>query len=203
MQLNQIMIIPEIYKPLESLIIWDGAFSDRDIEEIISVGELLEFERGSNKGVIAVNEGVLNYDIRDTDITWIEPRENTEWLYRRMTEMCAKINDDKFQFDLTHFHPFQYGKYKKDGHYDWHTDSGPTLNEHRKLSFVLGLTDPDDYEGGELEINVNGHPDSAEIFKIKKGHLIVFPSYIPHKVRTVTAGERLTLVGWAVGPKFK
>lgn len=201
--MNRMTQIPELFFPLEQIAIWENGFDESDLESIISLGELCEF----SKGKVGSNENDITGDVvksvRDTDVVFIEPSENSHWLYKRMTELCAKINYDKFQFDLDAFQTLQYGKYKVDGHYKWHTDSGPNLQEHRKLSFVLGLSDPDDYEGGVLELNLSGDPDDTYEIRIKKGHLVVFPSYIPHRVTKVTEGERLTLVGWVVGPKFK
>ena len=43
-------------------------------------------------------------------------------------------------------------KYSKGGHYDWHVDLGPGMS-NRKLSCVVQLSDPSDYEGGELQMN--------------------------------------------------
>lgn len=201
--MNRMMQIPELFLPLEPIAIWDNGFDDTEIENIISIGELSEFSKGRVGTSDNDISGELNENIRDTDIIFIEPSEETQWLYTRMSEFCAKINYDKFQFDLHNFQPLQYGKYKVDGHYDWHVDCGPNLPEHRKLSFVLGLSDPDDYKGGVLELNLSGNAKKPHKIKLKKGHLVVFPSYIPHRVTKVTEGERLTLVGWAVGPKFK
>lgn len=192
--------IPNIHVPLEHFVVWQGGFSDDEIQKIIAIGELAEF----NKGHIGSGEdSKVSKEIRDTDITWIEPSEGTRWIYDRMAQLAAKINYDKFQFDLSHFQPLQYGKYKIDGHYNWHYDCGPNLPEHRKLSFVLGLSDPDDYEGGELQLNIHGDTEKAHSFKIRKGDLIVFPSYLGHRVTPVTSGNRITVVGWAIGPKFK
>jgi len=201
--MNNIMQIPDLFFPLEPIIIWDNGFDDKEIEKIISIGELSEFSKGKIGTDDFNTVGELNKEIRDTDIVFIEPSEDTHWLYKRMAELCAKINYDKFQFNLDNFQPLQYGKYKVNGHYDWHTDSGTNLSEHRKLSFVLGLSDIDDYKGGILELNLSGNAKKPHKLKLKKGRLVVFPSYIPHRVTKVTEGERLTLVGWVVGPKFK
>ena len=199
------MEIPNIFFPEESIAIWQQGFSDEDIDEIVSLGELMEFSKGKIGGGIDddMDSGVINKVIRDTEIVFIEPSDESHWLYKKMTESCAKVNFDKFKFDLDNFQPLQYAKYKVGGHYDWHTDSGPNLPEHRKLSFVLGLTDPSEYKGGVLELNLSGDSKNAHKLKIEKGHLVVFPSYIPHRVTKVTEGERLTLVGWAIGPKFR
>jgi PKHD-type hydroxylase len=192
--------IPEMHIALDNFIVYQNGFNEDELNKVISFGELAEFQ----KGEIGSGEGsVVLAETRETDITWIHPHPDTQWIYERMTNIAAKINHDKFQFDLSHFQPFQYGKYKTNGHYNWHFDSGPNLPEHRKLSFVLGLVDPDGYEGGEFNLNVNGDSNKAHIFKIRKGDLIVFPAFMGHRVSPVTSGERLTLTAWAIGPKFR
>ena len=194
--------VPKLHLPLEPFVIWENGFSPEEIDKIIALGELREFKKGTVGGN-SIGSQVSDMVIRNTDITWIESAEDTHWLYERLLQFVAQINHDKFQFDLHHIENLQYGKYKQDGHYTWHMDSGPNLPNHRKLSFVLGLSDPNSYEGGELQINVNGSCDAPHAMKIRKGDLIVFPSFMSHRVTPVTKGERMTLVTWAVGPKFK
>ena len=71
----------------------------------------------------------------------------------------------------------------------------------RKLSFVLQLSDPDDYEGGNLQLL-----DEAGLSYIaprKKGAIILFDSRTQHRVLKVTKGCRRSIVGWTVGPRWK
>ena len=69
--------------------------------------------------------------------------------------------------------------------------------QRRKISIVLQLSDPEEYEGGELEMFV-----SKDIQKIpkKKGAAVLFPSYCMHRVTPVTKGERRSIVLWVSGP---
>jgi len=193
--------IPHLHIPLEYMAVWRQGVNEKEIDDIIALGELAEFQKGSVGGQ-KINDSRINTDVRDTDIAWIHPDRSTEWLYERMKNLIARINYDKYQFDITTMQALQYGKYKADGHYDWHIDSGPNLPVHRKLTFILALSDVNSYEGGELLINMSGNPDNAHSIKIEKGDLVVFPSFVPHKVSPVTVGERITLVTWATGPKF-
>lgn len=187
--------------PMEPFVIWGGAFTSDECEQIKAVGELCEFTKAS------VGEGAPIHDeeIRDTDIVWIEPHADNHWIFERMNELVAKINFDKFQLDLDRFDGFQYSKYKVDGHYDWHTDVmlAPKNGLFRKLSLTVMLTEPDEYEGGEFMFNLNGDQAKADSAKVKKGDLVCFYSNIPHKVAPVTAGERITLVTWALGSKMR
>tara|TARA_B100000287_G_C20583006_1_gene761150 strand:- start:434 stop:1024 length:591 start_codon:yes stop_codon:yes gene_type:complete len=108
----------------------------------------------------------------------------------------------KYEFDIE-LYEFQILKYGPGGNFNWHCDYGiaPNKKVWRKLSLSVQLSDPKDYEGGELIIvdYVNRH---CQIPK-SKGASIVFDSRCPHKAEPVTKGERLVLVGWASGPKLR
>lgn len=193
--------IPELHQPLENMVIWQNGFNSEELDKVIAACELSEFNKGSVGG--GQTPQMVDANVRETDVTWVEQNAANGWIYQRMANLAARINADKFQFELSHFQPLQYGKYKPNGHYTWHYDSGPNLPEHRKLSFVVALSDPDSYEGGEFEINIKGNQDEPHSMKIRRGDMVVFPSYVAHRVVPVTSGERLTLTGWVVGPKFK
>ena len=74
------------------------------------------------------------------------------------------------------------------------------------MSSIISLSDKEEYEGGELEFcwiqegNYVVHV-CKELYK--KGAMVVFPSYIFHRVKPITKGERYSLVTWIVGEKFK
>ena len=57
-----------------------------------------------------------------------------------------------------------------------------------------------EYEGGELQLMNSANPITIQK---KKGHIVVFPSYMLHKVTPVTVGKRKSLVIWIAGPPFK
>jgi PKHD-type hydroxylase len=65
---------------------------------------------------------------------------------------------------------------------------------------VVQLSDPSEYEGGELRLHTSQEP---VIIRKEKGMVVCFPSYTLHEVTPVTRGERYTLVGWVHGPAFK
>lgn len=185
---------------IEQFVIWSGGYTDEECDSIVQFGELAEFKKGS----IGSTSSTTDLDVRDTDITWIQPTDDAKWIFERMNILAGKINFDKFQLDLDRFDGFQYSKYEINGHYNWHIDIN---QEHRhslfrKLSFSLLLTNPEEYEGGELLLNDKGNQDNAYSIKPKKGDLVVFYSHLPHKVAPVTSGTRLALVTWALGNKL-
>lgn len=86
------------------------------------------------------------------------------------------------------------------GHYDWHLDRGGLGIAPRKLSAVIQLSDPNEYEGGDLQLYVGSEPTNI---KKQKGLVVVFPSFVLHRVTPVTGGTRRSLVAWLSGPKFR
>ena len=68
----------------------------------------------------------------------------------------------------------------------------------RKISMTLLLSDPKDFKGGELEILGN-----KKRVDLKRGHAIFFASFIRHRVKPVTKGNRKSLVMWFGGPPLK
>ena len=107
-----------------------------------------------------------------------------------------------WNFDVWGYHDdFQYTKYYggDQGHYDWHMDLGPNMS-NRKLSCVIQLSDPSDYEGGELEFNLG-----YTILSVPKGKGVItfFPSFLLHRVTPVTKGTRISLVTWLCGANLR
>ena len=148
--------------------------------------------------------GAVNKEIRACKLAWMFPNKHTEWIYQRITDVVNQTNEEIFKFDLTKMETFQFTKYKEEesGFYDKHVDPmvGQYLPENRKLSLVVQLSDPDDYEGGDLCLYTGKDPT---IIEKKRGRVVFFPSYTLHEVKPVTKGTRYTLVGWVHGPAFK
>ena len=100
-----------------------------------------------------------------------------------------------FQEDLQHA---TYDAEMK-GHYDWHFDLGDEKASTRKLSVSVQLTDPSDYTGGTLEFMIHR---STIIPPAARGTVVIFPSYLTHRITPVTSGIRKSLVCWLHGPTF-
>lgn len=145
----------------------------------------------------------VSVDVRSSQIMWLGDEKKFEYLYKEMQSIITQINDHVYNYSLYGFECFQYSEYhaSESGHYDWHIDTSVRGGSHhiRKLSFSAGLNDESEYEGGELEFKLG--PESAG-YRLKKGQIIVFPSYLLHRVAPVTKGVRKTLVGWSRGPNF-
>ena len=151
---------------------------------------------------------------RDSNIVWL----NDEWIYKEILPYVRTANvNSGWNFDWDWSESCQFTIYRKGQFYDWHCDSwnkpyeqeGPMKGKVRKLSVTVTLTDPKEYTGGELEFDFrNTDPDKKRNIKkcteiLPKGSLVVFPSFVWHRVKPVTKGERNSLVIWNLGYPFK
>jgi PKHD-type hydroxylase len=175
---------------------WDKAFTPEECKKIIDYAE--QFEK-INAGISYKNE--LNSEIRESKVVWITPDHEINWVYQRLTDIITRLNQDYFRFDLFGFiEGFQFTEYNApSGHYGKHVDSmyNGTV---RKLSFVIQLSDPKEYKGGELQIHLGEEPT---VMKKEQGALVAFPSPTLHEVTAITKGRRYSLVGWITGKPFK
>jgi PKHD-type hydroxylase len=178
---------------------YNDVFTPEECEKIIAHGKkqpIIDAKVGGGD-----NKEVVDDKIRITKISWIEPDPEITWAYRKLVDATLGLNQQYFNFDLTGF--FEKLKfteyYAPDGFYKSHMDK--VFNSViRKLSVSVQLTDPKDYEGGELEVFSGPEP---EVMIKSRGAVIAFPSYILHQVKPVTKGQRFSLVGWTLGPNFK
>jgi Rps23 Pro-64 3,4-dihydroxylase Tpa1-like proline 4-hydroxylase len=113
------------------------------------------------------------------------------------------LNNKFWKYDLEDVFEFQLIKYDVGGNYNWHCDYGTAERPGliRKLSMSIQLTPPEEYHGGELSV-VNYQNTTINI-STDLATVVVFDSKLPHKVHPVVWGQRLSLVGWANGPRFR
>lgn len=149
-------------------------------------------------------KGQTAHDIRRAEIGWLDDIPDSAWVMDRMIGLVAKANRDGFGFDLTDFgESAQVARYgaERQGHFDWHSDIGAgNWAAKRKLTVVVQLSDPQDYEGGALELRPDSNLATAPR---ARGLATVFPSFVLHRVTPVTAGTRWSLTLWAHGPQFR
>jgi PKHD-type hydroxylase len=138
---------------------------------------------------------------RDSSIKWLEPNSKHSWIYDTLVHYIQEANSI-WKFDLhTVIDDIQYTEYEGGGnHYDWHVDIGPGSISHRKVSVIVQLSDPSEYKGGKLQINTGGQ---VKTIPQVKGSVVIFPSYLLHRVTPVTTGLRKSLVLWAGGGHYK
>jgi PKHD-type hydroxylase len=145
-----------------------------------------------------IGKGIHN-QIRESKVSYVNPAESSKWIFDKLEHILLDLNGD-YKFELSGFHEgFQVAEYSAPGgHYTWHNDIGTGAFSTRKLSMSVQLSDVGDYEGGELQFADSTSPAPKEI-----GSLIVFPSFLTHRVKPVTSGKRKSMVSWISGPAFK
>jgi PKHD-type hydroxylase len=172
----------------------DNLFTPEECAEIIRIGE----SKLLKKATIRDNTKIV--ETRDSQVSWLYG-EDVEFAFRRVTDAVLNINSQFFNFDLFGMaEGFQFTRYDApSGFYGMHIDKilDGTV---RKLSLTIQLSSPEDYEGGELVLQLGKEPD---IMPKELGKMIVFPSYVLHEVRPVTKGTRYSLVAWITGKPFK
>jgi PKHD-type hydroxylase len=177
---------------------WEGAFTDEEIEKIKEYAKTL----ATNTALVNTGEGPPLEQIRKTKVSWISNTPEASWIYDGMAGVASKLNAQYYNFDLYGFlEDMQFTIYEEtESHYTWHMDMGDNSKAPRKISMVLQLSDPSEYEGGELQILDKAEP---ETINKQKGLITLFPSYTLHRVTPVTKGVRYSLVVWVCGPALK
>ena len=159
--------------------------------------------KGKEKATItgSGNAGEINPDIRKNSVVWLNEKDDLNWMYQKLAGTAISINKQFFEFDLFGFtEDIQFTEYEAPGeHYKKHIDKIYN-GVSRKLSMVVQLTDPEEYENCDLEIYTHEKP--VKMMR-NQGTVLFFPSYTLHQVTPVTKGTRHTLVAWMGGPNFK
>ena len=190
---------------------WRGYFSPADCERIKNIG----LSYSPQEGTIGHGSGSSKVDnaFRRSTIRWIDRSAHDEdhaWLFHKVEHAFKSSNANAFNFNLSWFRDIQFTEYaaNNSGKYDWHEDLTWTTAEpmQRKLSLVVQLTEPSLYTGGELQLDpsaVGGESMVPEAAQLKElGTLIVFPSFLRHRVTPVEDGIRHSLVSWYLGNPF-
>ena len=175
----------------------ENIFTDQELNEIVVQGNRVKKTSGTVSGSIS--------DYRVCDIAWLKSDEvesDFDWMYATLTDAIKKVNNEYFQFDLTHLTALQFTVYdgKNNSNYQKHMDLGRSF-PNRKLSFSIQLSNDNEYTGGDLRFHyIKTQP---EIAPRTRGKIIFFPTWMVHDVTPVTQGIRYSLVGWVNGPNFK
>ena len=195
-------------------------FCDEVIKYALQQQDSIARTGGFNKPKLS-KEDIKNIQRkRRSDLVWL----NDSWIYKELhpyVHQANKMAGWNFEWDWSE--SCQFTKYKQGQYYDWHCDSwekpyqrknkqDPDNGKIRKLSMTCQLTDGSEYKGGELEFDFrNYEPHHREEDRhlrkateiLPKGSIIVFPSFLWHRVKPITKGIRYSLVLWHLGYPFK
>lgn len=196
MAIYQFAPSPDVSTQEQNFATWENGFSESEISSIRKIGDALSTANS------VINSGKTDEAIRKSKVSWIGLNDDTLWLYDRLAYIGRMLNGQFWEFDLYGFvEDFQYTVYSNSNeHYSWHMDKGNLETSPRKLSLVVQLSHPTEYEGGELQLQLGPNITTANK---TQGLIYAFPSWVLHRVTPVTKGTRKSLVVWMAGPKFR
>jgi PKHD-type hydroxylase len=200
-------ILNKNIRGINDITYYSKAFGPQQIELLEELVKNYEFEKGKT--------GIQEYGNIDTDktnnrdIAYLFPNPDTQGLYDYLEGFVNKANEDTYNFNLSYVtDPIHYVIYPEDGgHLTWHMDIGAGHVNNRKLAMTVQLSDPDEYEGGDFQIWMGGEGDtdteSIVTLSREKGDILIFPTYLMHRVTPITKGQRKALVFWTGGEPFR
>jgi len=169
--------------------------------------------------------GTVDKDKRNARNAWVP---SSHWTGGFIWHYIQRANRENFKYDLSNIdgESMQYTVYGPGEYYGWHNDQGlasyykpvssgnrgngqelfqdfvnNNCEKVRKLSFSLLLSDPDTYEGGNLQLL--DESGKSYFAPRQRGTIIIFDSRTQHRVQKVKSGVRKSLVGWVCGPRFR
>ena len=152
---------------------------------------------------------------RKSNVVWMDDR----WIYKEIQPYIHSANENagwNFQWDYSE--SCQFTKYSKEQFYDWHCDSwekpynrpddSSRHGKIRKLSVTVSLSDETEYEGGDFEFDFRNNDKGSNQPRLckeirPKGSVVVFPSFVWHRVKPVISGTRYSLVIWNLGKPWR
>jgi PKHD-type hydroxylase len=182
---------------------FDSYFNDSYCDWIIT--ECNKLPKQSAK--MGLSNSVEDTSFRSSNISFItKDMQQFSKLYDDIWRVGMWGNNDWFGFHLSQLDYIQFAEYRSEntGQYKRHQDTfWITDNQyHRKLTMVIQLTNPSEYDGGDLELYELDNYPSKEALR-NRGTVIIFPSFTYHAALPVTRGVRHSLAVWFEGPKWR
>ena len=207
--------------PINSMIYLADIFTPEECQQIIKFGteHWVRHDGGiGNNSLTSNNEDkhIDNYQ-RTTTIYAVDQNEFDkqvklyefqDWLYKKIMNGVNVANYGneyfpgwQFSIDIMVEMPqLMIYEGSRNGRNDWHIDIGPYEPQcRRKIAYTLLLNSKEEYDGGELFFKLDKDEYHREFYGI--GGMVMFPTYMLHKVTPVTRGNRYVLCGWIHGNK--
>jgi len=203
---------------------YEAALPQKFCDDVINTGKQQQAQMavtGSSEGRKDLTAKEINniQEKRKSEVVWL----NDQWIYNTIHPFIHDANEKagwNFEWDFSE--SCQFTKYGLGQYYGWHCDSweepynapdNPNTNgKIRKLSVTISLNDPSEYEGGNLQFDFRNQVDwerhkNASIntcTQIRpRGSIIIFPSFVWHRVSPVVKGTRYSLVLWNLGQPWR
>jgi predicted 2-oxoglutarate/Fe(II)-dependent dioxygenase YbiX len=160
-----------------------------------------ESAQGSIQSVDQLEGGLAQQ--RRSRTRHLNPMEYS-WVCGKLRPIVIALNR-KYRFDIFGISELQLAYYDAadEGFYNWHMDIDPGQMS-RKITLSMALSDPADYEGGDVEFNTGGNTDElVQTAPRSQTDLVAFPPFVLHRVTPVTRGRRYVLIAWIHGNDWR
>lgn len=174
--------------------IYNKAVPDDICDYIINSLKNNQYEPGT-VGITSVNQNVRN--------VMVQYLSQSNWITSLVHYYGFDANKENFQYSVGDSSVVQFLKYEPGMFYKVHVDTSDVIGTesyYRKLTVIVNLTDPDEFDGGQFVLYHSGLKPIKPV--AEKGTIFVFPSFMNHKITPIKSGTRYSLVGWVMGPTF-
>lgn len=174
--------------------LWEGVLSKEWCEDVVEKCKKFPLTDGT---VFSSTDYKPDLSVRSTKLAFV----NDPDIIKTINYYGYSANRAVYNFNVDYTPPVQFGEYSSGSFYSWHHDINWQSDSmyDRKLSIVIQLSNPKDYEGGAFEFK---NIETPQAFKTQ-GSVLVFPSYNEHRVTEITKGTRHSLVCWLEGPRWR
>jgi len=171
------------------------------IPHFLDPSALLDELRNANASAATVYGGrnAIETNVRRTKKLTVSP-ETRDFVVQRLLERKDEIAAH-FGVTVDECEEPQFLRYEEGDFFVAHQDGNtPLIRDftlHRKVSVVIFLSDPRDYDGGALVFH-GRYPDSdlRQTVAPEPGTLVAFRAETTHEVTPLTRGERFTIASW-------
>ena len=172
---------------------WEREIPPEVCETIIVRGQnMCGFDAEVGEG----DQGKVDHSVRQSHVRFFRSDQDN-WLYHLLWGYMYRANVSAgWNFTIDNQQEPQFTTYTPDFFYDFHEDGSYHERGMRKLSLVVFLSNTHYYTGGKFEFEDGAEPNTDQ------GSLVVFPSFLKHRVCPVEEGTRYSLVSWFTGPAF-
>jgi len=160
----------------------------------LETGEATDSELAGN-----YKDNLVNKEVRNNKEVII----NNEKLNNKLKMVFELSNQSIWKYNIQELERVRILKYENGGKYKWHTDCGAKETSTRKLTAIVQLSDETKYEGGNLEFGITDKSGKNNYTAPRtQGSVIIFPSFLSHRVTPIISGKRYSLITWMNGDCF-
>jgi PKHD-type hydroxylase len=167
-----------------------GLFSAEECQRVMAVIGTLPLEPARADGAFTGRSGA---------VAWLHRDSESAWIFDRVEQLGLQYAARHGIHAVALSEPLQFAEYGSGARFEWHIDTGTPPTARRKVTVSAQLSDPETYDGGDLEF-VGEYPALYARFQ---GNGVAFSSALGHRVTPIRRGTRRSLIGWIEGDPYR